>query len=277
MLFDAIAPVTMAPRVCDSANDPYRIVNRQTRRLPTRARLQVRYQAYVGGFMAGLLAACAVAVGHAAADTRAAPSSTRPTTAATACSVPSRTLAQSGSGRVIEHATPNGPQIQPGVWGCWGHLRPGLFLGYNLRAEKAYELVGPFAIAGRVLAYQYDLVDDIFSPGPNNVVIAVDLRSRQRLWKWRSGFLPGLQGGMVAQSVGPIESIIAAANGTVAWITAQGVNIEAPQPTPYQVVVASRAGTRLLATSTDIDPKSLQLSGTTLTWTAGGHSEAAPL
>jgi hypothetical protein len=86
--------------------------------------------------------------------------------------------------------------------------------------------------------------------------------------------------------VGEVRAIVVTSSGAVAW-TAFDVRREialllahpkADPPYPHysDIYVADKAGERLLAAGTEIDPNSLALAGNTLYWTEGGKPLSAP-
>jgi hypothetical protein len=71
--------------------------------------------------------------------------------------------------------------------------------------------------------------------------------------------------------IGPTTAIVAKPDGAVAWIAETG------DPTEYQVYAVDATGSRTVASSTDIEPFSLALAGSTLYWTQNGQPASAPL
>jgi hypothetical protein len=74
-------------------------------------------------------------------------------------------------------------------------------------------------------------------------------------------------------------SLVVKSNGAIAWIVSK-FDSECPTaPTTqcYEVHVADRRGTRVVAASTEIDPLSLALARSTVYWTQGGKPESAAL
>jgi hypothetical protein len=71
---------------------------------------------------------------------------------------------------------------------------------------------------------------------------------------------------------GPTAGIVVKADGSVAWIVDGG---EARGGLHVQVV--DQAGSRTIASGTDIAPNSLALVGSTLYWTQGGRPLSATL
>jgi hypothetical protein len=72
-----------------------------------------------------------------------------------------------------------------------------------------------------------------------------------------------------------VASMAVTATGALAWI-GQRSAIGVPAPT-FEVHALSAARNRLLASASDISPRSLTLRGRTLSWQAGGHTRTATL
>jgi hypothetical protein len=70
---------------------------------------------------------------------------------------------------------------------------------------------------------------------------------------------------------GPVTSIVLKSDGAVAWV------LETGSPTTYQVHAVDKNGSRILASSGDIDPSSLALAGNTIYWTQGSTAMSARL
>jgi hypothetical protein len=65
--------------------------------------------------------------------------------------------------------------------------------------------------------------------------------------------------------IGQTQAIVVTRNGAVAWI----VENEFPRslgPVEYQVHAVDKTGSRVLASGTDVDPRSLVLKGSTMYW-----------
>ncbi len=75
--------------------------------------------------------------------------------------------------------------------------------------------------------------------------------------------------------IGPVESLVVKSDGAVAWIAQDAV--EESLPYSYQVHVLDKNGSRVLAASTEIEPKSLALAGSVLYWTEAGRPMSARL
>ena len=65
-----------------------------------------------------------------------------------------------------------------------------------------------------------------------------------------------------------MTALVVAADGSVAWIF---------DGNTYYVVVSDRRSTRIVASGATIAPRSLRLSGSTVSWTQDGHKQSAAL
>ena len=78
--------------------------------------------------------------------------------------------------------------------------------------------------------------------------------------------------------VGPTTDLVAKSDGAVAWIVASHTSSCCSGPPPeFEVRALDKTGSRQLASGTEIAPKSLALSGSTLYWTQGGKPMSATL
>jgi hypothetical protein len=73
------------------------------------------------------------------------------------------------------------------------------------------------------------------------------------------------------ENIGPVSGIVVKSDGAVAWIS------EPLAGGPCEVHAVDKNGSRLLASSTEVDPSSLALAGSTLYWTQGGKPMSSPL
>ncbi len=73
--------------------------------------------------------------------------------------------------------------------------------------------------------------------------------------------------------IGPVESLVVKSDGAVAWIARDDFE----ESLSYQVHVLDKNGSRVLAASTEIEPKSLALAGSVLYWTEAGRPMSARL
>jgi hypothetical protein len=78
------------------------------------------------------------------------------------------------------------------------------------------------------------------------------------------------------RGVGPVVALVVKADGAVAWI-AENAATPPGAPHEYELHALDKSGSRVLVTGTEIVPKSLALTGSTLHWTVGGKLFSAPL
>ena len=74
--------------------------------------------------------------------------------------------------------------------------------------------------------------------------------------------------------VGPALDVIVKSDGAVAWLVYNEIS---RQPGQYEVPVADRLGSRVVAVDPNLDPASLAIAGSTLYWTANGTAASARL
>ncbi len=128
-------------------------------------------------------------------------------------------------------------------------------------------------LAGSVVAYE----DESSTPGGAGengfeqwIIVVRDLRNGRTLRSLPTAIAnPPTQG---FTGNGPATDIVLKDDGSVAWI----VETALASPTraaEYEVHVADKAGSRLVASGTDIDPRSLALANSTVYWTQG-HAAA---
>jgi hypothetical protein len=129
--------------------------------------------------------------------------------------------------------------------------------------------VGPAALAGTVAAYgQTSFGVDTISA----VVVVRRLSDGKQLAN-----RPAFDGPLGPEFAVSVQAVVVKRNGSAGWIV-QGGSIISTQSTT-QVVALSQGNERVLdSTPTGvIDPKSLHLHGSTLTWTHGGAQRSATL
>lgn len=125
-------------------------------------------------------------------------------------------------------------------------------------------------LVGPVVAYGKSLdVEGIFpNPGHSiNLVIVRNLMTGRVLHKVPTG--PSSRNSVGA---GPVGALVVKRDGAVAWINGAG-----DATFKHEVHVIDRKGSRLLASGLGIDPLSLRLRGSTISWTQNGQSFSAPL
>ncbi len=101
------------------------------------------------------------------------------------------------------------------------------------------------------------------------LVIVRDLRTGQILRRLPSDVLG-------PSRVGSVMAIVVKSNGAVAWIVEDRESTPS-HPAEYEVHAVDGNGSRVLAASSEIDPSSLALVGSTLYWMQAGNPASAPL
>jgi hypothetical protein len=110
------------------------------------------------------------------------------------------------------------------------------------------------ALAGPVVAYW-----EAGSPGDIEVRDLVNGRVLRQI------SAPG------TENIGPVSGMVVKSDGAVAWIS------EPLAGGPCEVHAVDKNGSRLLASSTEVDPSSLALGGSTLYWTQDGKPMSSSL
>jgi hypothetical protein len=180
------------------------------------------------------------------------------TAAATRCGPASaKTLA--GDGRVRVYA------LHQVVYGCSAARGRSFRLGHASRAV-AEARVGPVAVAGDLAAYglQSFGVDTV-----STTVVVRRLTDGTEVKELRATHAVGAE---AFQSIG---SIAVLANGAVAWIGSEHSIVG--HRSAIEVHAAGAGGDRVLDSGPNIDPASLRLHGSRLSWVDGGATRHATL
>jgi membrane protease YdiL (CAAX protease family) len=129
-----------------------------------------------------------------------------------------------------------------------------------------------FALAGSIVAYQeFQNEEGTFSSAEGHEswqIIVRDLRSGRVVREVPTGTPTPPSPRLIG--AGFATEIVVKSDGALAWIVESGV-----LPSAFEVHAVDWAGSRLLASGSDIDPHSLALSGNTLYWTQGGSALSA--
>jgi hypothetical protein len=156
------------------------------------------------------------------------------------------------------------------VYGCAFHTGRSYLLG-GLPSEQNTS-GGEFALdptlAGTVVAYEKSL--DYETGGGRDVVVVRDLRTGRILHEVLTGTPMKPEAG--SEGLGAVLGLVVKSDGAVAWIVAT----DAENGT-RQVHAVDKTGSRTLAIGSNIAPRSLALSGSTLYWTQGGQAQSATL
>jgi hypothetical protein len=131
-----------------------------------------------------------------------------------------------------------------------------------------------FTLGGAMLAYESSWFTSYPAPGAIECeadVVVKDLRTGRILHNVPTGTSspPSL-------CFGPAITLVVKSDGAVAWIS-KDEEAHHPEPAPYEVHVVDKTGSQLLASSTEIEPYSLALGGSTLYWLQGGKPMSATL
>ena len=209
----------------------------------------------VVGCLAGLGGCCSISLAATASTAELKPIVV---SAATVCAQPDvRVDFQDGKERVIEVSDRRRHGLRE-YWACWGHDRPGLSLGIDaVGSPGGDEFVGAFAGAVPLLAYEYVTV------GPYG-----DSTAYVRVTDVQSGtVVRTIRDGQLLDNT-EMTALVVAADASVAWIF---------DGNTYYVVVSDHHSTRIVASGTTIAPRSLRLSGSTVSWTHDGQTQSAAL
>jgi hypothetical protein len=103
-------------------------------------------------------------------------------------------------------------------------------------------------------------------------VMVIDLRSRHSKFTLPTGTAPPDRRDYVT-GLGPTTRLVLKDDGAVAWIAQEMYS----DPTTYEVHKADRGGKQVLDAGPDVDPRSLRLSGSRLSWTRNGQPAGAVL
>jgi hypothetical protein len=202
---------------------------------------------------AGALGSCGASSGHRTASTTGAPTTT------TACDQQgTRTIAADRQARVF--------------------TTRGIVYGCALRTGKQYRLgqltscigsdrTGPLALAGELVGYGSQRCG--IDTGVSQVIVR-NLADGKQLRAEAA-----LTGGLGAESYVSVSSVVLKADGAVAWI-ATGGSIFA-RGRARQVHRADASGHAVLDSGTPVNPSSLRLHGSRLTWKRGHATHSAQL
>lgn len=117
-------------------------------------------------------------------------------------------------------------------------------------------------LAGAMVAYEQ------ISGGPSGAAWLVYVRDL-RNGRWVHRAFTGMARESRYRGVGPLTALVLKSDGSVAWI-AKVAGLSGYVPPEYEVHALDKGGSRLLASGTEIDPHSLALKGSALSWTETG-------
>ncbi len=152
------------------------------------------------------------------------------------------------------------------------------------RGSRRVSTLGPFAagspegasgiehvtLTGALVAYEEASI-----PGEKGgehaksvwLLIVRNLASGRIVRRLPTGAAPA---GTNAIGAGSVVRLVLKANGAVAWTTEYSFG-PVSGPRTYQVRAVDKTGNRLLASGTNVRPKSLKLTGSALSWIQGGR------
>jgi hypothetical protein len=183
-----------------------------------------------------------------------------------------RTLAANSQAEMYEAYPMPGSREDLTVYGCSFQARHSYAIGETPEPHTG----GPGGesgvvnetLAGTIVAYSKDVY--FGTGGGEDRVFVRDMRDGRVLHDVPTG--TPAQPELLSVGIGPVAAIVAKDDGSVAWIVETGA-----QNGTYQVHVADKTGSRVLASSPTIDSRSLALAGSTLYWTQGGKPSSATL
>jgi hypothetical protein len=128
-----------------------------------------------------------------------------------------------------------------------------------------------FRLAGPVVAYEEYAFNAPEAPveTATNVIFVRNLRTGRVLHRLPTG--PSTPPDKIGR--GPVSGLVVKSDGTVAWMT--GGVVEGVETNVIHVV--DRLGSRVVASGTGIDPNSLRLRGSTLSWMQNGTRSSTVL
>jgi hypothetical protein len=129
-------------------------------------------------------------------------------------------------------------------------------------------------LAGTMVAYEEISANE--SPeGEGTATYLVLVRNLQN-GRWVRRAFTGIARESRYKGVGPLTALVLKSDGSVAWI-ASVAGLSGYVPPEYEVHALDKSGSRLLASGTEIDPHSLALKGSALSWTQTGKPFSAIL
>jgi hypothetical protein len=209
----------------------------------------------------GASAAPGSSSGSSAPASRTAPGDTTPRGTVSIPCGPSgaTTLAASGVARVYASGAT--------VFGCSKHATGAISLGQT-RSCIARPQVGPVVLKGELAAYGVRRCG--VDTGRASVVVR-RLDDRRLLHD-----SPAVTGRLRPESYMEVGSLVLAPDGSVAWI-GTGTSVINPAAKTVEVHEIDRAGSRLLDSGGQIEPRSLRLRGSQLSWRHGTATRSARL
>ena len=119
-------------------------------------------------------------------------------------------------------------------------------------------------LAGTMVAYE-EITANELPEGEGTATYLVLVRNLQN-GRWVHRAFTGVARESRYKGVGPLTALVLKPDGSVAWI-ASVAGLSGYVPAEYEVHALDKSGSRLLASGTEIDPHSLALKGSALSWT----------
>lgn len=119
-------------------------------------------------------------------------------------------------------------------------------------------------LVGTMVAYE-ELTATELPEGKGRATYLILVRNLQN-GRWVHRAFTGVARESRYHGVGPLTALVLKSDGSVAWI-ADVAGLSGFAPPEYEVHALDKGGSRLLASGTEIDPHSLALKGSALSWT----------
>jgi hypothetical protein len=174
-----------------------------------------------------------------------------------------RVIVSNSQAEVYEGPDPHREGL-PAIYGCTRSGHRAYVLGEPLLvASSGIGGIVDETLAGTMVAYESVGSNALPEGGSNNtwMVLVRDLRTG----KWIHRAFTGVARQSKNEGVGPVAALVVKADGSVAWV-AEVAGLPERAPAEYEVHALDRSGSRLLASGTDVEPHSLALKGSTLSW-----------
>jgi hypothetical protein len=156
----------------------------------------------------------------------------------------------------------------PAIYGCARSRHRSYVLGEPLLVSSSGGGgIRDETLAGTMVAYEEISANELPEGGSENSwsMLVRNLRTG----RWMHRVLTGVTRVPKDEGVGPLTTLVLKPDGSVAWI-ASVAGLSGYVPPEYEVHALDKSGSRLLVSGTEIDPRSLALKGSVLSWTQTG-------
>jgi hypothetical protein len=174
-----------------------------------------------------------------------------------------RRIATSREGYLLRHGTE--------LYACARRASRAWFIAMN----ELKEAWGHAVLHGSKAAVAISVA---FTPGSHGVQV-LDIRARRQCLFELAG-----TGGSDESSGSPVRRLLVSRTGAVAYVAGPAAGPVPAESFPtiapwsgYEVIVSDGAGRRQVAAGRDIDPRSLRIAGSTVSWRSGGVAANAPI